>query len=96
MCLESHRTPKKCRGRHLHLPVFGTDVRHDVLVEELEDQWDAVGKHQVLRDDLKLQERRRPRTQTKQSRFKSLLPVDSSSIEGITKWIFNNNEDAEK
>ena len=41
------------------LPVFGTDIRHDVLVEELEDEWDTVGKHQVLRDNLKLQEKRR-------------------------------------
>lgn len=39
------------------LPVFGTDVGHDVLVEELEDEWDTVGKHQVLGDDLKLQEK---------------------------------------
>lgn len=37
------------------LPVFGTDVRHDVLVKELEDEWDTVGKHQVLGDNLKLQ-----------------------------------------
>lgn len=36
-------------------PVFGTDVGHDVLVEELEDEWDTVGKHQVLGDDFKLQ-----------------------------------------
>lgn len=41
------------------VPVFGTDVGHDVLVEELEDEWDTVGKHQVLGDNLKLQERRR-------------------------------------
>lgn len=38
------------------LPVFGTDIRHDVLVEELEDEWDTVGKHQVLGDNLELQE----------------------------------------
>lgn len=36
------------------LPVLGADVGHDVLVEELEDERDAVGEHQVLRDDLKL------------------------------------------
>lgn len=36
------------------LPVLGADVGHDVLVEELEDEGDAVGEHQVLRDDLKL------------------------------------------
>lgn len=39
----------------LSLPVFGTDIRHDVLVEELEDERDAVGKHQMLGDDLKLE-----------------------------------------
>lgn len=36
------------------LPVLGADVGHYVLVEELEDERDAVGEHQVLRDDLKL------------------------------------------
>lgn len=36
------------------LPVFGTDVRHDVLVEEFEDEGDAVGKHQVLSHIFKL------------------------------------------
>lgn len=41
------------------LPVFGTDVGHDVLIEELEDEWDTVGKHQVLGDYLKLQGKRR-------------------------------------
>lgn len=30
------------------LPVFSGDVRHDVLIEELQDEGDAVGKHQVL------------------------------------------------
>lgn len=38
-------------------PVFGTDIGHDVLVEELEDEWDTVGKHQMLRYNLKLQKR---------------------------------------
>lgn len=47
------------------LPVFGTDIRHDVLVEELEDEWDTVGKHQVLGDDLKLQKKRRKRNGVK-------------------------------
>lgn len=28
--------------------VFGSDIGHDVLVEELQDQRDAVGKHQML------------------------------------------------
>ena len=37
------------------LPVLSADVGHDVLVEELEDEGDTVGEHQVLRDDLKLQ-----------------------------------------
>lgn len=36
------------------LPVLGTDIGHDVLIEELEDEWDTVGKHQVLGDNLKL------------------------------------------
>lgn len=36
------------------LPVFGTDVRHNVLVEEFEDEGDAVGKHQVLSHIIKL------------------------------------------
>lgn len=38
-------------------PVFSSDVGHDVLVEELQDQRDAVGKHQMLRHVLKLQEK---------------------------------------
>ncbi len=38
------------------LPVFGTDVRHDVLVEEFEDERDAIGKHQVLSHIFKLSE----------------------------------------
>lgn len=41
------------------LPVFGTDVGHDVLVEELEDEWDTVGKDQVLGDNFKLQGKKR-------------------------------------
>lgn len=40
------------------LPVFGTDIGHDVLVEELEDEWDTVGKDQVLGDNFKLQEKK--------------------------------------
>lgn len=40
------------------VPVFGSDVRHDVLVEEFQDQRDAVGKHQVLGHVLKLGRRR--------------------------------------
>lgn len=35
-------------------PVLGLHVSHDVLVEELEDEWDAVGKDQMLRHELKL------------------------------------------
>lgn len=38
-------------------PVFSSDVGHDVLVEELQDQRDAVGKDQMLRHVLKLQEK---------------------------------------
>lgn len=41
------------------LPVFGTDIGHDVLIEELEDEWDTVGEHQVLGDNLELQGKRR-------------------------------------
>lgn len=40
------------------VPVLGRDVRHDVLVEEFQDQGDAVGKHQVLGYVLKLRKRR--------------------------------------
>lgn len=36
-------------------PVLGSDVRHNVLIEEFQDQRDAVGKHQVLCHILKLQ-----------------------------------------
>lgn len=39
------------------VPVLGSDIRHDVLVEELQDQRDAVGKHQMLGHVLKLGER---------------------------------------
>ena len=34
--------------------VLGLDVGHDALVEELEDEGDTVGEHQVLRHKLKL------------------------------------------
>lgn len=37
-----------------NLPIFGRDVGHDVLVEELEDKGDAVGEHQVLGHVLEL------------------------------------------
>lgn len=30
------------------IPVFGSDVGQDILIEELQDQWNAVGKHQML------------------------------------------------
>ena len=46
------------------LPVFSTDVGHNVLVEELEDEGDAVGKHQVLTDVLKLQKHTHTHTHT--------------------------------
>lgn len=38
----------------LKVPILSCDVRHDVLVEELQDERDAVGKHQVLSHVLKL------------------------------------------
>jgi len=28
--------------------VFGSDVGQDILIEELQDQWNAVGKYQML------------------------------------------------
>lgn len=36
------------------VPIFSCDIRHDVLVEELENERDAVGKHQMLSHILKL------------------------------------------
>lgn len=39
-----------------YLPVFGTDIRHNVLVEEFEDERYAVGKHQMLSHIFKLSE----------------------------------------
>lgn len=41
-------------GQPLPLPVLGSDVGHDVLVEELQDEWDAVGEDQMLGHVLKL------------------------------------------
>lgn len=38
----------------MKVPVFSRDVRHDVLVEELQNEGDAVGKHQVLSHVLEL------------------------------------------
>lgn len=49
----------RIQGEKKNVPVFGTDIRHDVLVEELEDEWDTVGKHQVLGDNLELQGKKR-------------------------------------
>lgn len=48
----------KCQAPSPPSPVLGSDVGHDVLIEELEDERDAVGKHQVLGHVLKL----RPKT----------------------------------
>lgn len=36
------------------VPVFSCDIRHDVLVEELQNEGDAVGKDQMLSHVLKL------------------------------------------
>lgn len=48
-------TPGRDAGRHSPpLPVLGSDVGHDVLVEELQDERDAVGEDQVLGHVLKL------------------------------------------
>ena len=38
----------------IHSLVLGSDVCHDVLVEELEDEGDAVGEDEVLRHELEL------------------------------------------
>ncbi len=62
--IRKHNTFKKLTdtevGLNEHIftciPVFGTDVRHDVLVEEFEDERDAIGKHQVLCHIFKLSE----------------------------------------
>lgn len=35
-------------------PVLGSDVGHDILIEELQDQRNAVGKDQVLSHVFKL------------------------------------------
>ena len=37
-----------------YLPILGADVGQDVLVKELQHQRDAVGKHQMLTGELKL------------------------------------------
>lgn len=39
------------------VPVFGCNIRHDVLVEELQNEGDAVGKHQMLSHVLKLRDK---------------------------------------
>lgn len=49
--------PEMNKGWLEVLPVFSGDVGHYVLVEELQDQRDAVGKHQMLRHVFKLQEK---------------------------------------
>ena len=36
------------------VPILGCDIRHDVLIEELQNEGDAVCKHQVLGHVLKL------------------------------------------
>lgn len=40
------------------VPVLSCDIRHDVLVEELQNEGDAVGKHQMLSHVLKLRDKR--------------------------------------
>lgn len=61
MCLGSSCTflpaPPPLSSPAVAVPVFGSDIRHDVLVEELQDQRDAVGKHQMLGHVLKLRKR---------------------------------------
>lgn len=61
-CCWRHRAVKQplINGSHANLPrfpklpVFSRDVGHDVLVEELQDEGDAVGEHQVLSHVLEL------------------------------------------
>lgn len=38
----------------MNVPVLSCDVRHDVLVEKLQNERNTVGKHQVLSHVLKL------------------------------------------
>ena len=62
------------RQRPKHgLPVFGTDIGHDVLVEELENEGDAVGKHQMLGHILKLH-------RTKQAQSLHLSSLAASNV----------------
>ena len=57
---ESHINLKSIQGNYFDFIciisslVLGADVRHDVLVEELENQRDAVGEYEVLGHELKL------------------------------------------
>lgn len=54
---QSHSSLSPLCSPEVVVPVFGSDIRHDVLVEELQDQRDAVGKHQMLGHVLKLRRR---------------------------------------
>lgn len=54
---QSLPAPSSLSSPEAAVPVFGSDIRHDVLVEELQDQRDAVGKHQMLGHVLKLRKR---------------------------------------
>lgn len=36
------------------LRILGLDISHDILVEELKDEGDAISEDQVLRHELKL------------------------------------------
>jgi len=64
------------------VPVFGSDIGHDVLVEELQDQRDAVGKHQMLGHILKLGERSEM-GQHQQDNWKRVLGISISSLDGL-------------
>lgn len=50
-------------------PVLGSDVGHDVLIEELQDQRDAVGEDQVLGHVFKL----KPTEETKHASWDRIL-----------------------
>lgn len=52
--LQGGKARRDTGGQLPSVPVFGSDVGHDVLVEELQDERDAVGKDKVLGHVLKL------------------------------------------
>lgn len=51
---KSSRNPVAVGGENNRLLIFSADVRHDILIEELENQWYTIGEHQMLRHEFKL------------------------------------------